>query len=193
MQIAYPQLDQRLGSSRVTLRPAEKIAAKALLAVAVGIGLVAFAYYVLPRLAATGVAGYALGFLINAVTSASIIMPVPGMGILIVMSSELNPWMLAVVAAAGGALGELFGYWLGSQGRGPLAGSRMFAKIRGSMERHGGAVVFAFAAIPILPMDAAAMVAGATRYPVGRFLGYMAAGKALLLMAVFYFAGVVLG
>lgn len=192
MQMTQARSDQRQPALGVTLSPAEKTVAKVGAAAIVGAGLIAFAYYVLPRLAATGVAAYGLGFLINAVTSASIMVPVPGMGALVVMSSELNPWMLAIIAAAGGALGELFGYWLGSQGRGPLTGSRVFMKIRTRMERYGGAVVFVFAAIPVLPMDAAAMVAGATRYPVGRFLGYMAAGKALLLMTVFYLAGLVI-
>ena len=36
-----------------------------------------------------------------------------------------------------------------------------------------------------IPMDAAGIVAGATRYPIGRYLIAMFAGKLLLLMALF--------
>jgi membrane protein YqaA with SNARE-associated domain len=180
------------GASGLTLRPTAKFVGKAAFAVLAAGNLMALAYYVLPGLSATGPAAYALGFVINAVTSASIIVPVPGMGALVVMSSELNPWMLAAVAAFGGALGEMFGYWLGSQGRGTLAGSRFFQALAMRMRRHGAALVFLFAAVPVLPMDAAAMVAGATHYPVARFVMSMAAGKAVLLASAFATAGWIL-
>jgi membrane protein YqaA with SNARE-associated domain len=184
--------------SRTSIAPrdAAQVALKITVAVAIAAGLMAFAYNVLPTLLATGpeagLAAYALGFVVNAITSASIIVPVPGMGALVLMSSELNPWVLAGVAGVGGALGEMFGYWLGTQGRGPLTGSRLFGKIQARMQRYGAGVIFLFAAVPVLPIDAAAMVAGATRYPVARFLVSMAAGKALLLATAFALARLVL-
>lgn len=45
--------------------------------------------------------------------------------------------------------------------------------------------MFLFAAVPVLPMDAAGIVAGATRYPIGRYLIAMFAGKLLLLVVLF--------
>ncbi len=193
MQAISPPLRKRIPEVRTTtLKPAEKILAKAAAAIALGVGLVALATYVMPRLAATGIAAYALGFVIYGVTSASIIVPVPGMAALVVMSGDLNPWMLAGVAGVGGALGELFGYWLGTQGRGALARSRALAMVQARMERYGGAVIFTFAAVPVLPMDAAAMVAGSTGYPVTKFLVFMAMGKAVLLVSVFGLAGTVI-
>ena len=104
---------------------------------------------------------------------------------MVVMSQELDLVMLAVVGAAGGAIGELFAYWLGSQGRSPLAKTRMYNKLEVAMRRWGGVVVFLFAAAPVLPMDAAGIVAGATRYPIARYLVATFAGKLLLLMALF--------
>ena len=152
---------------------------------AVFAAVVATAYLVLPRLEATGIWAYGVGFLVQATTAASIIVPIPGMAALVIMSQEMDLVTLAVAGAAGGAIGELLGYWLGSQGRGPLAKTRMYNKVESAMHRWGGLVVFLFAAVPALPMDAAGIVAGATRYPIGRYLIAMFAGKLLLLMGLF--------
>lgn len=154
---------------------------KAAITAAVFAGVVATAYLLLPRLDATGNWAYGIGFLIQATTSASIVVPIPGMAALMVMSQDMDLLSLAAVGAAGGAIGELFGYWIGAQGRGPLVKTRLYRKLEPAMRRWGGAIVFLFAAIPILPMDLAGIVAGATRYPVVRYLTAMFAGKLLLL------------
>ena len=155
------------------------------IAAAIFAAAIAAAYLVLPRLEATGIWAYVVGFLVQATSAASIIVPVPGIAALVVMSQELDLVMLAAAGAAGGAIGELLGYWLGSKGHGPLARTRMYSKLEVAMRRWGGAVVFLFAAVPVLPMDAAGIVAGATRYPIARYLVAMFAGKLLLLMALF--------
>ena len=149
------------------------------------VAVVGMAYLVLPRLEAAGHWAYGIGFLVQATTSASIFIPMPGMAALVVMSQELNIVALAVVGAAGGAVGELLGYWIGSQGRGPLAKTGLYKKLEAAVRRRGGTVIFLFAAVPLLPMDAAGIIAGATRYPIGRFLIAMFAGKLLLLIALF--------
>ena len=153
--------------------------------IAIFVAVVTVAYLVLPRLGTQGIWAYGVGFLVQATTSASIVVPIPGMAALVVMSQETNLIWLAMFGAAGGAIGELFGYWIGSQGRGPLASSRLFSKLETAMRRRGGIVIFLFALVPVLPMDAAGIVAGATRYPLGRYLAAMFAGKVLLLLAAF--------
>lgn len=184
--IAIPQSNSALRFSAPLLSQASlQGVMKFGIAAAIFAAAVATAYLVLPRLEATGVWAYVVGFLVQATTAASIMVPLPGMAALVVMSQELHLVMLAVVGAAGGAIGELFGYWLGSQGRGPLARTRIYNKLEVAMRRWGGVVVFLFAAVPVLPMDAAGIVAGATRYPIARYLVAMFAGKLLLLMALF--------
>ena len=51
------------------------------------------------------------------------------------MAKELDPILLGVAAGIGGALGELTGYWLGAQGRGTMAGNRIFALQLRAMSR----------------------------------------------------------
>lgn len=166
-------------------RKALKSALKFGMAAAVFASIVAMSFLVLPRLEATGIWAYGIGFLIQATTSASIMVPVPGAAALTVMSQELNLFALAAVGAAGGAVGELVGYWLGTQGRGPLAKLGIYKKLEAAMAKWGGTVVFLFAAVPLLPMDAAGIVAGATRLPLHRYLISMFLGKMLLLSLVF--------
>ncbi len=163
-------------------------AAKLSMTVAIFAAIVAASYLVIPRLGVQGVAAYGVGFLVQATTSATVLVPVTGIPALVVMSQDLNLLTLAVFGAAGGALGELFGYWLGSQGRGPLSNMRLYHRLETAMQRRGGLVVFLFAAVPLLPMDAAGIVAGVTRYPLGRFLTAMFAGKLLLLLTLFLVA-----
>ena len=163
-------------------------AAKLGITAAVFLAVVGATYLVLPRLEGSGIWAYGVGFLVQATTSASIMVPVPGIAALVVMSQGLNVVTLAVFGAAGGAVGELFAYWIGYQGRGPLAKTGLYNRLEAAMRLHGGAAVFMFAAVPVLPMDAAGVVAGVTRYPIGRFLVATFAGKLLMLIAVFWAA-----
>jgi membrane protein YqaA with SNARE-associated domain len=151
--------------------------------IAVTIGFVA--YRVLPALERAGDWAYLVGFLVQAVTAATIVVPIPGLAALTVMSQELNIVVLAAAGAAGGAMGELTGYWVGSQGRRVLEKTRILQWVAQQMKRRGALIVTLFAAVPVLPMDAAGMLAGSTRYPIARFLASMFVGKFTLLLVTF--------
>lgn len=185
---------QITNASRVSLprlsfpRPSRKMvrpALKSLAFAAFFAAIVGFAYFVLPSLNATGIWAYGVGFLIQATTSASIIVPIPGMAALLVMAQEMDILALAAFGAAGGTVGELVGYWLGMQGRGPLAKTGLYKRLEPAMRRWGGPIIVLFAAIPVLPMDAAGIVAGAIRFPIARYLVAMFTGKFALLLVGF--------
>jgi membrane protein YqaA with SNARE-associated domain len=101
------------------------------------------------------------------------------------MSQELNIVALAAAGAAGGSVGELTGYWVGTQGRGVLEKTRIMQWVTPQMQRRGAMIITLFAAVPVLPMDAAGMLAGSTRYPIPRFLAAMFFGKFALLLVTF--------
>ena len=81
------------------------------------LALVAATYLLLPTLVVIGPWGYVAGFVINLLTNATVMLPAPGFAAVIVMAKELDPFLLGLTAGLGGALGELSGFWLGSQGR----------------------------------------------------------------------------
>jgi membrane protein YqaA with SNARE-associated domain len=155
---------------------------------AIATAIAVVVYLILPALERTGRWAYLVGFLIQGATASTVVIPVPGLAALTVMSLELNPYALAAAGAAGGSLGELTGYWLGTQGRGLMGKTRFLRWVRPQMARRGALVIVLFAAIPMLPMDAAGIVAGSSRYSIARFLMATFVGKYVLLLVTFFIA-----
>ena len=140
----------------------------------------------LPQLVVLGPWGYLAGFVINLLSSAAVVFPGPGMAGIMVMATELNPFLLGIAAGIGGTLGELTGYWLGAQGRDQISGNRFYSFLAGSMNRFGGGLLFLFGLIPLLPIDLAGLLAGASNYPVSKFLVYVGIGKILMSVTILY-------
>ena len=150
--------------------------------------LAALTILVLPFLVIAGPLGYMAGFVINFLSNATVMIPIPGNTVLFLMVRELNPYWLGVVAGIGGTSGELTGYWLGTQGRESLEGTRMYQFAQRSMERYGGLILVLFGLIPILPDDVVAIIGGATRYPIAKFLFYVGIGKVAMTVGLLYAA-----
>ena len=148
--------------------------------------LVLMTMAVLPYLVSFGPWGYLAGFTINLLASATVIIPAPGFASLVLMATELNPLVLGFAAGIGGTFGELSAYWLGTQGQGMLEGGRLYEAVKRHMERHGSWTLFAIALIPFVPVDLGGIIAGATRYPVWRFLLCLGLGKVVMTCSVLY-------
>jgi membrane protein YqaA with SNARE-associated domain len=142
----------------------------------------------LPRLVVLGPWGYVAGFIINCLSSALVVLPGPGFAALIIMVKELDPILLGIAAGIGGTFGELTGYWLGAQGTKALEGNRIYALLLRAMSHLGGGILLCFGLIPVLPVDAAGALAGASGYPVPKFLIYLGIGKTLKSVAILYLA-----
>ena len=132
----------------------------------------------------TGRWGYVGAFLISLVASATIVLPAPGLAVIIAMSAALNPVALALVAAVGGSLGELTGYVAGASGRALVkeneaGNNRWLHRTRRWMMKYGGWTLFAFSAFPVPLFDVAGMVAGAMRMRLATFLVAVTAGKSV--------------
>lgn len=140
----------------------------------------------LPTLVVLGPWGYLGAFFINLFSSATVVIPGPGVAAVMVMAKDLDPVLLGVASGLGGTLGELSGYWLGMQSHGSLQDHKMYQNIERAMHKFGGVIIFFFALIPLLPIDAAGIVAGATRYPVRKFLFYLAAGKIPMMILIMW-------
>ena len=120
---------------------------------------------------------YAGSFVLSLLTNATLAVPVPYNPVLIqLMAAVEHPMLVAVLAAAGSALGESTGWWVGSQGRAVLPTQGRTGALVGRLQRLSahrqpafwGLVVFS--AVPNPVFDVAGLVAGAARVPYLLFL-----------------------
>jgi len=121
--------------------------------------------------------GYAGAFLAMLVGNATLVLPAPGLIIVFVLGSTLNPLVVGVTAALGAALGEMTGYFTGYAGLALVENYWVALRIRGWMNRNGLLTIFALSAIPNPFFDLAGLMAGAGRMPVWKFLSVAFLGK----------------
>lgn len=121
------------------------------------------------KLAGLGALGYPGLFLVNVFTSATVILPMPGLALAFAAGSSLNPWLVGLAVGTGAAVGELTGYLAGYGGQGLIEDNPTCLQIQRWMRRYGLWVLFVMAAIPNPFFDVAGMVSGMLRIPVGRF------------------------
>ena len=153
-----------------------------LLAVTISVVLYVFR----DRLAQLGGYGYLGAFLISLISSATVVVPVPGIFLLIALASppaSLNPVLIGLAGSTGGIIGEMTGFMVGYGGHEVLRGrSKLHIRLEELMRRWGSWAVFAFAAAPLPIFDVAGLVAGALHYPLWKFLLIGWAGKSIKLV-----------
>ena len=124
--------------------------------------------------------GYPGVFVLNFLSSVSLVLPVPGLfGLCGAASLMLNPLALGLLAGVGETLGEISGYAIGYGGRSVVENRRFYARIRTWMERRGTAVIFLVAVVPNPVFDVVGIAAGGVRFPLHRFLLTVWVGKTL--------------
>ena len=124
--------------------------------------------------------GYLGVFLISLISCATIILPVPGMLLIIAIGAVFNPVLVGIVAAIGGTMGEGVGYILGRNGRSLVPGKKIFARMERWMKKWGAITIFVSSLVPPLPIDLVGITAGSLRYPAWRFFFTCFLGKAIL-------------
>jgi uncharacterized membrane protein YdjX (TVP38/TMEM64 family) len=104
--------------------------------------------------------------------SCTIILPAPGAALVITAASIWNPVIVALVASAGSALGEITGYYAGYLGEKIIIDEQKAAYQRATswMKRYGMWAVFVVSVIPFVLFDIIGLVAGALKLPLWRFL-----------------------
>jgi membrane protein YqaA with SNARE-associated domain len=125
--------------------------------------------------------GYVGAFLISAIASATIILPAPGIAVVIAMAEALDPVALGVVAGVGSAFGELTGYVAGASGRAfvPEKQRVQFERLHDLTNRYGAFLLFGLAAIPFPLFDFAGIISGMLRMNVVVFLFAVGLGKSI--------------
>ncbi|MEE2656412.1 MAG: VTT domain-containing protein [Chloroflexota bacterium] len=121
-------------------------------------------------IAGLGSWGYLGAFIISLISSATILFPAPGGAAVVLMGRDFNPYALGVASGVGFALGSVTAYYVGMQATNTFATNRFLRWAGNAMERFGPPIIFTFNLIPVLPMDFVGLTAGATRYPLIKYL-----------------------
>jgi len=140
--------------------------------------------------------GYLGIFLVTLISSASIFIPIPGWLFIIPAGLYLNPWLVAVIAGIGAAIGELTSYGVGyagekiylsrKKGKKKKYIQKWLDKIEIWFQRHGGfTVIFVFALTP-LPDDIVGIFCGAIKYDIKKFFLAQLIGKILMSLILVY-------
>jgi membrane protein YqaA with SNARE-associated domain len=125
--------------------------------------------------------GYVGAFVISLIASATIILPAPGIAVVIAMGTALDPVILGIVAGIGSAIGELSGYLAGASGRALIPSHQRprFEQLHRLTDRYGALLLLLLAAIPFPFFDFAGIIAGMLKMPIPTFLVTVAAGKSI--------------
>lgn len=128
---------------------------------------------------ALGAYGYPAVFLASLLSSATLLLPAPGLALVAAAGVSLDPLIVGLVAGSGAALGEMTAYLAGHSGRAVIQDRPLYRRIEGWMRRSGSLVLFTMAAIPNPIFDLGGLVAGALNMPAWRFLAATWLGKSL--------------
>jgi membrane protein YqaA with SNARE-associated domain len=123
--------------------------------------------------------GYPGIFLLNLLSSATIVIPAPGLAVVSVMGSVLNPWLVGLCAGAGDTLGETTGYLAGYSGRAVIEDQGRYEKVSRWTRQYGLWVILILSIIPNPLFDLAGIAAGALKVPLSRFLLVCWIGKTI--------------
>ena len=124
-------------------------------------------------------AGLVVLFGLAALSTATLILPAPGLALTAVAGAAGDPILVGVVAGLGQAVGELTGYAAGRSGRSLLPNTAATARLEEWLRRRGLLVIFVLALVPNPVFDLAGIAAGAVGIPALKYLVAAAGGKVL--------------
>ena len=113
--------------------------------------------------------GYLGIFLISAIGNIAILSPAAPM-VSAVGATIYNPFISSFITTLGAVFGELLSYFIGSAGNAYLPDSKWNTKIKEFMKINGSLTIFVLAIIPNPFFDLAGITAGATNFPLWKFL-----------------------
>ena len=130
--------------------------------------------------------GYPGVFFMNLLSSATVLIPVPGVLVTSAMGAVFNPFWIAVAAGLGAGLGELSGYLAGFSGQAVVERVDWHERLEKWMGKFGDLTILVLALIPNPVFDIAGITAGALKMPISRFLIWCCLGKILKMLAFSY-------
>jgi uncharacterized membrane protein YdjX (TVP38/TMEM64 family) len=116
--------------------------------------------------------GYPGIFLLAMLSNGTVFLPAPGILIVFAMGAVFNPFLVALAAGAGGALGELTGYLAGFSGQAVVEKIHIYNSIMQWMQTHKrwtSLFILIIAMIPNPFFDLAGIAAGTLKISLWQF------------------------
>ena len=125
-------------------------------------------------------AGYTSIWFLAFIGAALVFLPVSSLAAVCVAATvDLNPFLIAVVAASAEAVGELTGYLAGMGGKAVFERNRFYLRFKNLFSRYAALTLFFGSIIPNPLFDIMGVAAGSILYPVRRFLLLVFIGKTI--------------
>ena len=125
-------------------------------------------------------------FVVSLTSSATVVVPAPGILIILGMAEFIDPWRLGIVTGIGTGLGGSTAYFAGVVGRGAIGESSRIKQWMTNLfnSRWGVVILFLGNLIPFAPGDAICAIAGISRFPVIPFFIYVIIASIIKLIAL---------
>jgi uncharacterized membrane protein YdjX (TVP38/TMEM64 family) len=170
------------------MKSSTRLVVTRILALAVVIALSVFIFINRDQAVKLASYGYIGIFVLSFLAYATVFLPAPGVAVVFAFGAIYNPFILALVAGTGAALGEFVGYLAGYSGQGLAEKTKIYERLEGWMRKNGFLTVFVMSAIPNPVFDMAGVIAGALKMPALKFLGSCWLGETIKML-IFSFAG----
>ena len=170
------------------MKSSTRLVVTRILALAVVIALSVFIFINRDQAVKLASYGYIGIFVLSFLAYATVFLPAPGVAVVFAFGAVYNPFILALVAGTGAALGEFVGYLAGYSGQGLAEKTKIYERLEGWMRKNGFLTVFILSAIPNPVFDMAGVIAGVLKMPVLKFLAACWVGETIKML-IFSFAG----
>jgi uncharacterized membrane protein YdjX (TVP38/TMEM64 family) len=126
--------------------------------------------------------GYPGIFVLAFLAYATVLLPAPGVAVVFTMGAVFNPWLIALAAGSGAALGEITGYLAGYSSQGIAQHAKVYEKLNFWMKKNGSLTIFLLSAVPNPFFDLAGAAAGILKMPVPKFLMWCWLGETVKML-----------
>lgn len=152
------------------------------------IAISVYIYSIRDQASQLAVYGYPGIFLLSFMAYATVLLPAPGVAVVIAMGAVFHPLGVGVAAGAGAALGEITGYLAGFSGQAVIERVGIYDRLTKWMARNGSLTVLVLAAVPNPFFDIAGATAGALGMRMSKFLFWCWIGETIK-MIIFAYSG----
>lgn len=151
---------------------------RSLLCIAVVLLVILFAFRYRKEIEDFAITGYLGVFVACIAATATVLLPAPGLIVVIQYSRFLNPFIVVLIGGLGTSIGEMLGYLLGRSGN-DIAEINTTGKYFDWFVRHSASAVILFSLIPFPIFDIVGIAAGMTKMNPIKFWLFCFIGKVI--------------